>query len=291
MEMIDDNNYTEGQRQKLYECPSVTADVIAFGVREAAVVDNRRLPEAKVSVLLVRRGKVPFKGYWAIPGGFLKKGENLEKCARREIMEETGLAVNALIPIGNFSDPGRDPRGWIISNAYIAIIEKEHTGIRVCAGDDAADARWFAIDYGRDDAERVIKVELTADDGEKIVFRAEYNMNRSYVDRLGQPNVKIVAMEGGDLAFDHAKILVTALLHLGLPGRRKRAFAFLPQTFTMAQLQQVYEFMRGRPEVRPNFRRKMLPYLQEVGKWSEGIGGRAAHRPAGVYKWTGKSPE
>ncbi|HEX6709163.1 MAG TPA: NUDIX hydrolase [Rubrobacter sp.] len=71
-------------------------------------------------VVLIRRGSEPFKGQWALPGGFVEKGETVEEAARREAAEETGLAVEISRLVGVYSDPDRDPRGHNVSVAFLA---------------------------------------------------------------------------------------------------------------------------------------------------------------------------
>lgn len=96
-----------------------------------------------LKVLLVKRGKDPFKGMWALPGGFMEWDESCEQCAARELEEETGVAGVKLRPLGVFSAPGRDPRGTIVSVAYTGFIPAEKTTVK--AGDDAAEAVWFPV--------------------------------------------------------------------------------------------------------------------------------------------------
>jgi 8-oxo-dGTP diphosphatase len=71
-------------------------------------------------VVLIRRGNEPFKGRWALPGGFVEVGETVEKAADREAAEETGLAVEVARLVGVYSDPERDPRGHYVSVAFLA---------------------------------------------------------------------------------------------------------------------------------------------------------------------------
>ncbi len=94
-------------------------------------------------VLLVRRKKPPFQGHWALPGGFVEPGERLEEAARRELWEETGLEPLHMEQLHTFGDPGRDPRGWVISVVYLAILDGRRP---LRAGDDAASAAWFDLD-------------------------------------------------------------------------------------------------------------------------------------------------
>lgn len=112
--------------------PALTTDVAVIAPRAGGQ-----------SVLLIKRANEPFAGRWALPGGFLEPHELLEDCARRELKEETGLEVGALEQLGAYDTPGRDPRGWIISIVFIARLSQPAP---VTGADDAAEARWFALD-------------------------------------------------------------------------------------------------------------------------------------------------
>ncbi len=113
-----------------YPRPAVTADCVVFG-----------LDEAELSVLLVERAEAPFKGAWALPGGFVRQEEALEAAARRELAEEAGLTDLFLEQLYTFGDPGRDPRGRVITVAYYALVRLAEHPAR--AGSDAAAVRWF----------------------------------------------------------------------------------------------------------------------------------------------------
>jgi len=114
-----------------YPRPSVSTDVVLF----AGAGD---VPK----VLLIRRGNEPFKGRWALPGGFLDERETLEACAARELAEETGVTGVLLEQVRAFSDPDRDPRGRVISVVFTGTVTDPVTA---AAGDDAADARWWPV--------------------------------------------------------------------------------------------------------------------------------------------------
>ncbi len=113
--------------------PSVTADCIVFA--------RGKQP----GVLLIERGHDPYKGCWAIPGGFMNIDETTRHAAARELAEETGLTIQEedLKPVGLFDGTDRDPRERVLSMAYYTVIDTER---EVAGDDDAAKAGWFAID-------------------------------------------------------------------------------------------------------------------------------------------------
>jgi len=115
-----------------YPRPSLTADISVFA-RDGKTV----------KVLLVRRGRHPFKDYWALPGGFVRPDETVQESAARELAEETGIRNRVLIPVNIYSTPGRDPRGWTVSMLYTCEIDLSEAN--VAAGDDAAQAKWFNL--------------------------------------------------------------------------------------------------------------------------------------------------
>ena len=90
-------------------------------------------------VVLVKRRNEPYRGKWAIPGGFVEYGESVERAAEREAMEETGIRVKLQKLLGVYSEPGRDPRGHSVSVCFIA----RRAGGKMEAATDAAEARVF----------------------------------------------------------------------------------------------------------------------------------------------------
>lgn len=121
-------------------------------------------------VLLVQRKNDPFKGQWALPGGFLEDEETLEAGAKRELQEETGLIVENLDQLRTFGAPGRDPRGRTISITYWGIVPAES---KVTGDDDAAKAKWF----------RIKELPALAFDHEQIVKKAI----EQYLKRKNKP--------------------------------------------------------------------------------------------------------
>ena len=127
-----------------FERPSVAVDMSVFSIMENLGTENyRRLPKKELKILMIKRASFPYKDYWALPGGFCRKDEDICETAKRELKEETGIEDAYLNLIGTFGDIGRDPRGWIISNAFMALINGEDYVLR--AGMDAWEAKWFSL--------------------------------------------------------------------------------------------------------------------------------------------------
>jgi ADP-ribose pyrophosphatase YjhB (NUDIX family) len=115
-----------------YPRPSVTVDLVIFTIAE----DD-------LKVLLIRRGQEPFKGRWALPGGFVEIDESLERAAARELKEEVGVTNVYLEQLYTFGEPKRDPRGRVISVSYFALVDAERQ--RIVASSDAAEAQWRSV--------------------------------------------------------------------------------------------------------------------------------------------------
>lgn len=190
---------------------AVTVDVVLLTIRDG-----------ELSVLLVERGNHPFKGCWALPGGFVEPDETLDEGAWRELAEETGVSEQALRKRGAhleqlhaYGDPGRDPRQRTVTVAYLALIPDAP---EPRAGSDAAGARYRPLR------------ELALDEG-----------------------------PGERLAFDHDRIIRDAVARTGDELETDPiAAAFLSETFALEQLRRVYELVWG-VELRPaEFRTAVL---------------------------------
>lgn len=136
-----------------YPHPSVTTDCVIFG-----------FDGTKLRVLLIERGIEPYKGKWALPGGFLRMDEDAQTGALRELKEETGLDAAYIKQFHTFTAPYRDPRERVITIAYYALVRLQE----VTGGDDAARAEWFALD----------KVPALAFDHDQILRMASYELKR-----------------------------------------------------------------------------------------------------------------
>lgn len=110
---------------------AITVDAVIF-YRKSGIL----------KILLIQRKNDPFKGQWALPGGFLEENETMEDGAKRELEEETGLKIEKLQQVAAFGTPGRDPRGRTISIAFVGLIDAEP---KIKASDDAQDVKWFDL--------------------------------------------------------------------------------------------------------------------------------------------------
>ena len=120
-----------------YPRPCVTCEAVVFDL-----YDDNGVPQ----LLLVLRKNEPFKGMWALPGGFLNENEELDECAARELFEETGLDIDSadLRQAMTVGKKNRDPRARIISVVYTAVVDRYEQPI--CADDDAEEVAWFPMD-------------------------------------------------------------------------------------------------------------------------------------------------
>jgi 8-oxo-dGTP diphosphatase len=194
-----------------YEQPSVTVDLAIFTIRDGVF-----------SVLLIERDDHPFMGYWALPGGFLdlRKRENTDQAAWRELGEETGVEQFSghLEQLRTYSEPGRDPRGPVISVAHVAFAPNLPDPE---AGSDARSARWWPVE----------------------------DLN---LDGDTNPDAPL-------LAFDHAQILRDAVERVRSKIEYTTlATEFVGDTFTLPELRRVYQAVWGSAPDLANFRRKVI---------------------------------
>jgi 8-oxo-dGTP diphosphatase len=236
----DEERFLEKYKAGAYARPSVTVDLVIL-----TVLDN------DLKVLLVQRNEHPFKGRWALPGGFVRvsddrkdQGEDLDDAARRELEEETGLSKETaghffLEQVKTFGRPGRDPRMRVISVAYYALVRSTLVPL-IRAGGDVSQTRWFSV------------AELAE----------------------------------ADLAFDHLEIVEATLAKARADlDRSSIAFELVPETFTIQELRGVHEAIRGEPLDPGNFRKKFLRMIED-GHIEAARGKRAtASKPANVYRF------
>ena len=224
-----------------YPRPSLTVDLVVTSVSD----DGRLL------CLLGRRAEAPFRGAWALPGGFLREDESIPEAAVRVLSEETGLTGVRCDEVGTFSEPARDPRTRVVSVAHLARVPAD-VRARAVAGARTTDVGFFGLDVARDGAVRVAGRDGATGDPEDVV-----------------------------LAFDHADIVARAVRVLRARVETTTlAFGLLPSRFTLSEAQRVVESILGRTLDRAAFRTKVLS-LGLVRPTAEER--RGQHRPARLF--------
>lgn len=196
-----------------YPMAALTVDGVVFGFDRSDPIDP-------LKILLVLRGEDPFKGHWALPGGHVSiaTDESLEAAITRELREETGAEIAHLEQLYTFADPHRDPRGRVVSVAYLALVRTDDFAVR--GGDDAADARWVPI--GRLNLDKI----------------------EAGLPPMAFDHAEIIATALSRL---QGKIRYAPI-----------GFDLLPPKFTLAQLQQLYEAVLCRSLDKRNFRKSVL---------------------------------
>ena len=284
-EMSDEEKeFLAGYDLTKYDRPSVAADIVVFAIMADGERDNTRKPQdKKLKILLIERGGYPYKGCWAMPGGFCKKKEDVIDSARRELSEETGIDHAYVKLVGVYGEPGRDPRGWVISSTYMALMDEERC--RVKAGDDARDAGWFTVELedisgkkevsGNGERYRLVLTDSGSDTRLSAVLR------KTDMSTRGRSSDSYDIEECEGLAFDHARIITEAVLGLreDLGRDPELAFDLLPERFTLSELQNVFEQIWDRELTTPNFRRKIADYVEETEYIQEG----ERYRPAKLF--------
>jgi 8-oxo-dGTP diphosphatase len=216
---------------------AVTVDLAVFTIRAGLL-----------AVLLVQRRDHPYRGYWALPGGFVRASESADEAALRELAEETGVTTftGHLEQLRTYSDPGRDPRMRVVSVAHVALAP----GLPdPRPGGDAEAARWWPVeDLGLED---------------------------------GAPDAPL-------LAFDHSQILANALERVRSKLEYTTlAVSFVAEPFTLADLRRVYAAVWGKAPDLGNFRRKVLGtegFVVEAQRSRDAAAGEAGGRPPLMYR-------
>lgn len=221
--------------------PLVTVDVVIFTVQAQ-----------RLQMLLVRRPTgegEPFPGMLALPGGFVdvERDATLLDCAVRKLRDKTGLHTHHLEQLGSWGSAGRDPRGWSVTQVYMALVPTKPAPPALTAQTAAAPAP----DAG---------TSATATAPVPTAAAPDTANTAQWLD--------VDTACASPLAFDHATLLNAALARLRSKVEYTSLPAFLlPEPFTLPQLQQVYEVVLGRALDKSAFRKRMLDsgFLAEVG--------------------------
>ncbi|MBM7582013.1 ADP-ribose pyrophosphatase YjhB (NUDIX family) [Caldicoprobacter guelmensis] len=255
--MVNAQGLTEEEFLKQYDPdkyatsnPALTVDMLLFALRDDEKSNTAVTSTKHLDVLMIKRGDHPFMGKWALPGGFVTRNEDPEKAALRELKEETGIDEVHMEQLYTWGAPGRDPRTHVVSVSYMALVDGAKVKVR--AGDDASDARWFKVNLDVVDKRRdtmpngyimEVKYRLDLWNNQQQLYGVVKAI-KSVENGIVKSRYKLLEVQ--DIAFDHAVIITYGLLQL----RKKIWFAplvlgVMPQYFTMAQLKEAYEAVLG----------------------------------------------
>lgn len=270
-EYKSEKEFLANYNKKDFDLLSVTADILVLSVSSYESDNYRKTEEKHMSVLLVKRDNYPFKGKWCFPGGFVEYDEDLDKAPARILKTETNLSDIYLEQLYTYGDPKRDPRMRIISTAYMALIDKNRL-----AGKLNENASWFDVKI----LEENNIVDIFLDNGEtSISLKIEKVIRDKTTDRY---DYKI--LENKDLAFDHAKVLLSGIERLrNKINYTDIVFNMMPEYFTLGELQTVYEVILNKKLLDPAFRRIIEPKVEKTDKMRTGEG----HRPSVLFKYKG----
>lgn len=245
---MTEKEYLESYNPDVYEKPSVTADILVFTLNK----------DCELELLLIKRGRHPYKGKWAIPGGFVGMKESVDEAAKRELAEETGVNQGYLEQLYTFGAVDRDPRMRVISVAYLALIPRKTLDFH--AGDDAQEAKLFKVNMEN------WELTLKSEDGTRIFSE--------------------------DLAFDHGEIILMGLKRLsGKLDYTDIAFELLQdkECFTIRELKLIYDAIKGVKSDTGNFRRMFKSRYVDEGKAVDlnKSSGELSFRKAKCYRYIG----
>lgn len=247
-----------------------TTDLLIFGINSR--VDNiRALPEKKLSLLLVKRIKEPFKDKWCLPGGFILEDETSKEATTRILKKETGLSNVYMNQVKVNDEINRDPRGRVISVSYMALIDR--TLLKEELNDEAC---WFNINLTTNDN----NYEITLTSEQETI---KYQVKKTIIDEKAS-QYSYQALKN-DLSFDHAKLIIEGLIDLRHKvNTTDIVFNLMPEYFTIGELKQVYEIIIDKKLINSAFRRVIADRLIITDQMIK-TGG---HRPSQLCKYKGE---
>ena len=229
---------------KYYPTPTVTADLSIYAYDKKT---------EKLDLLLITRGGYPYKGFRAVPGGFVNYDEPIEDAAARELLEETGLKGIDPLLFCVLSDPKRDPRQRVITPEFLALADKDELSPQ--AGDDAKNTSWFTVTDFTEKKERFGSVliesySLSLTYGEETL-NISAKQSTDYSKK--QPVRSFSLLNDADLAFDHAEAIIKSFISL-----RKRLMytdiicGALSSSFTLKEYKAVLKAAFLSEDIKPN---------------------------------------
>ena len=243
-------------------------DLLIFAIDDKKNDNCRELSKKNLSILLVKRDKEPFKGKWCLPGGFVFDNETSVIGAKRILKKETNLENFYLDQLKVYDGIDRDPRGRVISSAYISLIDKKMVNQSLLPG-----AEWFVLET----FDELNNIKISLDNSTEIInIILEKNIIN---EKSNQYEYRLI---NSDLAFDHGLIVNDGIYDL-----RKKAnnsdiiFNMMSDKFTIGELKQVYEIILNKSLINSAFRRVIASKVEPINE----IVKNGGHRPSQYFKY------
>jgi len=254
---MSEEDFLNGYNPSDYERPSVTTDLLILGTNS---------DYSSLKVLLVKRKEHPYIDCWALPGGFIRNDETAHGCAKRILESKTHLRNVYLDQVYTFTKTDRDPRMRVMSIAYLSLVCEP----KDLDGTDGKNEAWFDLNF-TDDA-----IELYNKDNDvRIAYRLK---KKSFKNGVVKYENFTAALAGKQrLAFDHVEIVIEGMKKLREQVfYGNQAFCLVEKTFTLPELQLVYELILNRKLYKKSFRDMVSSRISETGneKKSKVAGGR-----------------
>lgn len=252
-----------------YEKPSVTVDCVIFRLTDKPTENYRKLPQKKLQVFLTKRQYLPFKEKFSVIGTFVNLAHELSESAKLCVLKKTNLSNSYFEQLYTFGEKSRDPRTRVLSVSYLFLTNQNQT---------LENGEWFDIDFSVfQESNKQNTMTLTLSNKNLTLINTfEFSQNT-----LNDISPKTIEIQQTQLAFDHAKIIVYALMRL----RNKLEytdiiFNLLEEKFTLTQLKNAYETILNETLLDANFRRKTAKLVSPLNEYTSGFG----HRTSQLFK-------
>ncbi|MDE5546233.1 MAG: nicotinate (nicotinamide) nucleotide adenylyltransferase [Anaeroplasmataceae bacterium] len=262
-----DEEFLKNYSSDDYEKMSITTDITLFSVSDIETQNYRKKNGKSFSILLVERETAPFMNRYCIPGGFLSLDEKLLDSAKRILFTEANIEDVYLNQFHTFSDIDRDIRGRVLSVSFLGLIDKS-----TIASDLKPKASFFDLTLSQ-------KQDIVTIEFKNASKRFSCKVRRT-IDTYGI--ISYQEIENAYLAFDHLKVIATALEYLKTQIQTEDiVYHMLPKEFTLKELQLVYEAILGKKLIDSVFRRTIKDKVISTEKFKNDGG----HRPSRLYKY------
>ncbi|WP_094603152.1 hypothetical protein SPSIL_016170 [Sporomusa silvacetica DSM 10669] len=295
--MNEQKEFLKDYDDSKYKKPSTTVDMVILTAVDVGT-NARSVPDKVLRVLLIKRKgdplvvdvTDPYKGKWALPGGFVNYFEDLDTAAIRELEEETNVSNVYMEQLYTWGNVYRDLRRRVISTSYMALVDSSKLNVK--AGDDAEAACWFDVKattleeiktQTQTGYIRKTTYELSLVNGEQEI-KDTVIVTKEMEGRTSKVDFECLDNPSG-LAFDHATVIFYTLERLkNKVEYTDIAFSLMPELFTLTELKKLYEIITGKAIYSRNFRDKMEKQKKMVIETDEWESGKP-YKPARMFRF------